>query len=665
MESFKRERGPAGCENHFEKLGDDVLQNILDKLLFSPFEFGANKACERLRLEAVCKRFQRLVRASANMQWSSSGIKDKQGFLHYMQTRDRSCALKRVALDVGHPVELMATLQLVMSHAQNSLEELHLFLELHYLDRTVVMPTLQACKKLTVLIIIYWSSRPLFLVIVKPLKPFALVHSLSLYGLALPSLDSIAFFKSFPSLKSLETHQPLGASEQLKSASCLEKFFSWGNFGAGFDHKSPSRAMVPPSLEMLVGLLNSRSVEVQKMAAQLLRSLSVDVANQLAIAKVPGSVERLVSTSSKGDVPTKLCALIILQSLAGVDKNRKAIAAVEGCLTQLAFLISSKETEQGCKVAALNLLQSLACHNDNIKPVTRVSGMLRVLVGLFGDWEVESAAAHTLHSLTRDADFRKALARSRSSLKTLASVLVGEHSPGVQTTMARILICLARDGESTGAIEGLHVFLRKQSATLASDNVVARSGALSILGNLATNAEDSEFVASVPGCLEGLLSLLERKSVGHSGTAAFVLLRMTPYENVRKLVVQVPKVWDRLVALLLVKGHGVQCKVANVLFNLAIEADSRKAMASVPECLAGLATLAENAQGRYGDTCKAAIEVVLRLLGDKNVRDSLSSNPGTLRGLAKFSESHNPQVRWMGAWALSEEVREGEKAEGN
>lgn len=81
------------------------------KLLWNPDAFGVPKALPRLRLEAVCKRFQDLVHNAGCLDWEFNRAEDELAFLRYM-LQQRRCAtlLTRVALSVERPVNVAAIL---------------------------------------------------------------------------------------------------------------------------------------------------------------------------------------------------------------------------------------------------------------------------------------------------------------------------------------------------------------------------------------------------------------------------------------------------------------------------------------------------------------------------------------------------------------------------
>lgn len=200
----------------FERLSDDLVTNILDRRLWRPFEWGANKAKERVGLELVCKRFQNLVRTSKSFEWDFTAVPESQAvFLRYIVPRAESVRhIERIALHVESYDCLMTLLLLLVPHSLGTVEVVRLFLEDGEeicIDWETVFRLLHSCNKLLILDINLWDTSPRIpstrvLTFGTPLNPFPSLQVLSLYGFTVPSSQVGAFIQSFPALEVLELH---------------------------------------------------------------------------------------------------------------------------------------------------------------------------------------------------------------------------------------------------------------------------------------------------------------------------------------------------------------------------------------------------------------------------------------------------------------------------
>lgn len=143
-------------EDLFERLPDDLVLNILEKRLWCPFNLSTKKAKERVRLEAVCKRFQALVRRSGSLEWDHfDGQEIEILFLRYVLARRvNRRRLTRFALHVNLSVRLMTIQLLVIPLVVETLCEVHLIIDKSDVlmrEWETVFHVLQTCSKLAVL----------------------------------------------------------------------------------------------------------------------------------------------------------------------------------------------------------------------------------------------------------------------------------------------------------------------------------------------------------------------------------------------------------------------------------------------------------------------------------------------------------------------------------
>ncbi|GAQ92184.1 hypothetical protein KFL_009400060 [Klebsormidium nitens] len=321
--------------------------SIFEKLLWNPNTFGEPKALQRLRLEAVCKRFQELVHNAGCLEWDFNQSEDESAFLRYM-LQQRKCAslLTKVALVVEHPVNLAAILQSIILQAQDSLGEIHLFMggagAASIIDFEYMLLMFQACKELATLEVLYWTrelqvSQRLLCNDWLP-KPFARLRTLTLQGFAVSPLRFDAFIERFPSLTSLELNCLMGATYTLRSSS-LRKMFWWGNEAAGIDTENPSRISIPRSLEKVVALLDSRSILIREKAVRVLLALASNAGSRVAVAQAPGCLQRLgvLLQAPSGDLQKIVPGL--LWELAADDTAGRFIVHTPDIVPRLAELL--------------------------------------------------------------------------------------------------------------------------------------------------------------------------------------------------------------------------------------------------------------------------------------------------------------------------------------
>ncbi|GAQ83184.1 hypothetical protein KFL_001390020 [Klebsormidium nitens] len=297
-----------------------------------------------------------------------------------------------MALKAEQPVNLIAVLQSVTLHAKDTLQEVYLSLdfsekEAKNIDWKRVLVMLQECKELVVLHIFLWESRwhspAVILNRLGLTKPFANLRDLSLFGFAIPNTEIASFFESFSSLKTLELHHLEGQDYELSS---VIEAVAWGSQIVGLGVKS---TVVPRSLELVVGLLDSKSSDVSEKALDMLAELLYEGNSEeeikVAIGRVPGCLQKLVGLLEKQEESAQGgLALIILDNLAMQRQNCIPIAS---CPRSLQWLLAFFGSE--CKTVrwtAASTLGSLADeYRVNELAVQLAPAILQGLVNLLDD----------------------------------------------------------------------------------------------------------------------------------------------------------------------------------------------------------------------------------------------------------------------------------------
>jgi hypothetical protein len=459
----------APKENCFDRLCDALLESIFDRALWIPC-LSQHQARDRVRLEAVCKRFQEVVRITGCLEWDlDNGPQTERGFLRYALSNGCKDSLKKIALKAQRPVPLMGVLQSVIPQVVDTLQEVYLSLdfseeEAKSIDWQRVFILLQECKQLEVLHIFLWESGwhnpAVNLNCLSLPKPFAKLQDLSLFGFAVPNTEIVSLLKSFPSLKALELHH---LESQVYDLSSVTKAVSWGGPIVGLDVKS---TVVPRSLEIVVGLLDSESSNLRQKALDMLADVLYD-----------GKPEDII----KG-----------------------AIGSVPGCLQKLVDLLTNQEQGE----LALDLLESLALRLNNRMPIATCSGSLHRLLDLFGsDCEtVRGSAAATLGSLADDFWAKMLAVQQLPSILQGLVVLLDDESMDVQSIAIDSLARFADDFDSSELIALMPGALQKVVSFLECENVEVQASAAWCLQILA-RYDSATAVAKVPGCFEGLVEL--------------------------------------------------------------------------------------------------------------------------------------------------------------
>jgi hypothetical protein len=146
----------APKENCFDRLCDTLLESIFDRALWIPC-LSQHQARDRVWLEAVCKRFQEVVRITGCLEWDlDNGPQTEPGFVHYALSNGCKDSLKKIALKAQRPLLLMVVLQSVIPQVVDTLQEVDLSLdfseeEAKSSDWQHVFVLLKECKHLVVL----------------------------------------------------------------------------------------------------------------------------------------------------------------------------------------------------------------------------------------------------------------------------------------------------------------------------------------------------------------------------------------------------------------------------------------------------------------------------------------------------------------------------------
>ncbi|GAQ88342.1 hypothetical protein KFL_004190110 [Klebsormidium nitens] len=435
--------------NPFDRLSDDLLGGIFEKLLWSPNDFGMEeKGYGRMWLESVCKRFQKLVHTFGCLDWQFDRPEDGDAFLCYIvRQQDRMSPLKKVALDVEGPTQLVAILQSVVIAAQDSLEELHVFVGDLALEDVInweyVFLLFGALKRLRILEFLLWEREtaqwcPVTLSRVWFSGSFRKLTSLTLYGFAIPGVESDSFLEKLSMLKSLELHSySIGANASSK-ASALEKAFWWGDEEVGIDVADPANASLPRSMKKLVALMGSRFSDVSQKAVEILRNLLSRSNKHIAIAAVPGTLHNLVELLVDGEHTVAAT----LGQLAAEPANKSRIASVPGCLHKLLRVLEQR-----------------------------------------GSGQRHEAAAETLISLAGDAQVRKDIVGDPQTLRRLVGSLKDQYSGRASVMSGWVLWCLANPGDKdAGATSEMQGCVQKLVALLDAAGLGSHFG--EVLSNL-------------------------------------------------------------------------------------------------------------------------------------------------------------------------------------
>ncbi|GAQ88339.1 hypothetical protein KFL_004190100 [Klebsormidium nitens] len=575
--------------NSFDRLSDDLLGCIFEKLLWNPNAFGVVKGRERVRLESVCKRFQELVHRFGSLDWEFKGPRDEDAFLRYMfRQRTYATPLTRVNLEVRSSVNVIAILQSLTFSTQGSLQELHLFVGiLSIVKWEYVFLLLTEAQQLQTLDLFLWGreqlSVPLRFRVPWGSKPLPKLRALTLYGFAIPGSDCDQFLQSFPSLETLELHSFEGQTYSFGVAE-LDKVFLWGNENASFDLRNSARASVPRSLEKVVALMESGSLATREKAVSALLSLSNNALSRKAIAAFPGSLQSLVELMDYGGVPA---ALATLQKLADEPQNTRIIAQLPGCLQKLLSCLEHYRPDRHEPAAAMLVKFALVAEVGKI--MAGDSKVLDRLVKLLdcGMGRAPVLAGWVLLQLASDGDVKASAGEQRCLLRLVALL----EDAGVSIRLDALLRVLCNDREIRKSVTSTPTFFNQLVGLLASTSAELQTAAAEALHNMARDDADRKVIVATPQCLESLLKLVGEGEDNASERAARALWRLAGEATVCSAVAADPGALQTLVSRLSGESKPVQHSVVGLLTTLARDPTARQAVARAPGCLLALVSL--------------------------------------------------------------------------
>lgn len=592
----------APNENCFNRLCDAVLESIFEKVLWNPF-LRQHQARDRVRLEAVCKRFQEVVRITGCLEWDFySQPQTERRFVRFALRDECRGSLKKLALRAERHFNLVAVLQSVTPHAVDSLQEVYLLLDYSEedaksVDWESVLAMLQECQQLIRLHIILWESSwhcpAVILDCLSRQKPFLKLQDLSLFGFAIADTEINSLLKYFPSLKTLELHHLDGQKYDLSS---VRRAVLWGSQISGLGVKG---MVVPKSLELLVGLLDCESSKLRLKVLWMLYNLMFDGKSetrvQVVVARVPGCLQKLVNLLNiQGELEQGELALGILEHLVMHRSNRRPIATCSGSLQQLLHLFGSAcETIRG--TAAYTIGRLAHDHRANRFGVQLIPSILQGLVDLLDDDSME-VQSNAVDSLARFADNCNS-----SELIVL--------TPGALDKVVRLLEC----GEAE-----------------------VQEGAAWCLQTLA-KYDTAKAVAQVPGSLEGLVSLLRSPSIATRGRAAWALRLLAEERELAQKIQLVPGFWQKLVECLdpevdtdsFWTPH-MQRNVVDLLRNVGAEAGVIEAIASTRGSLQVIVDILDS---RILSMVKSALWMLSEMTRNQKFRIAIANLPGVLKKL--------------------------------
>lgn len=653
----------AAGVNVFERLPDELVRNILERVLWSPSDFDSLQ--KKRLLGVVCKRFRSLIPSMECQELELNNAEDEQKYLQCITGREGAFSLRKLALHIHSPSGLGSILQAVLPASQNSLEEVYLYLgdadpaeQVHWHD---VLSMLQHGKKLRLLHVTLWEATiqadaPGSLDFAKPLPVFPVLQSLTLFGFTIPSGNLHSFLESFPALEYLELHHPdVQATHNLELVS-LKKAFWWGTMRKGLDFLSPELVTVPRSLGMLLAYLRTGDVATPSpttywILGTLERNTLFDPVLQKAIAQFPLGLQTVVeyvrcARSSSEVVGRRIFALRLLSNLAATPENRRAIGGVPGCLERLREC-SGRDGEGHI---AMSLLAELTLDAEVARVVGGMPEMLGYLLSSLDPYESRYRAGYILLHVTEVAEVRQALARSRENLRKLAGFLDGHTFICVeqQALAVRVLLELGRDGERGPAMRGVQRYLTSQVAALASAKRDPRLLALKVFQLLGRS--ERQVLLALPGFLEGLVgNLVEGVKLGGmsswAGHALGVLEGLVADAEVCKTLCGVDGLLPALVGVLETLSDWEQTMAAAVLFQLVKSGGEAEEIARLPGCIPGLVGLLDlPAYCHDGGAARAAAETLLFL--SRMISDEASSE-------IRVAMARNPDLLWRVVDALN------------
>ncbi|GAQ87612.1 hypothetical protein KFL_003650030 [Klebsormidium nitens] len=590
-------------ENCFDRLCDALLGSIFERALWKPCLLQ-HQARDRVRLEAVCKRFQEVVRVTGCLEWDlDNGPQTEQNFVRYALGSRCKGLLRKVVLKAERPLALMGVLQAVLPHLVNTLQEFYLVLDFseedaQSIDWGRILVMLQECKHLVALHIFLWESgwhRPAVVLDSSKLpKPFLKLRDLSLFGFAAPSTGIQSFFQSFPSLENVELHQLEGHDYVQSSSSSLKSAVLWGRMIYGLDG-----LVVPRSLRVVAGLLDSESSGVREKALEMLADLSHDGKPEKpvneAIANAPGCLQKLVNLLGVQREYEQKEALMILDNLAEHWHNRMAIVTCPGSLQQLLSLFKSNcEDTRGTAASALG---SLAQHPEAcVVAIQLVPAILQGLVDLLDD-----------------------------------------EDRAMQSIALQALVHFANDYDNSAFIVALSGGLAKLVSLLQSGSAELATGAADCLQRLA-KYDTAEAVARAPGCLEGLVNLLGSSSTHTREKAAWALTTLAELDESAQRIPLVPGFWHKLVECLdpsigddATWSEYLQEDAVSLLANVGSEIGVMEAIASIPGSLHVIVNVLDS---WMVPSVRSAVWILLEMVrGDMQTRKALAELPGVLQKL--------------------------------
>lgn len=630
----------------FDTLGDEMLAYIFEKVLWNPLAFGApHKGRERVWLGSVCKRFQRLVHASGSLDWQFSKPEDGNAFLCYMlRQQNNSRLLTRVAPDIeaSSTMQLVAVLQSVIYPAQNSLEEIHLFVGHLVLEDAVsweyIFRLLAAVARLRILDITLWGKEPRRRSLVALSRswfprPFRSLQSLTLYGFAIPSEDFGSFLARFPVLKTLELHAYVGETYALEG-SLLEKAFWWGNGKAGIDVVDPANVGLPRSLEKVVALLGSESLVVSQKAAATLVNLSDNAAARRAIAAIPGTLHSLVELLDSG-VHTPAAAL---EKLAQELANKSRIASVPGCLQKLLFLLEQYDPLEH-EIAArtlVSLAKDAQIREKLVGDTEMVIRLANILCRGYGraralsGWVLWCLASACAETASATSEVQLCLQRL---VALLDEVDLSQH-------FEKLLCALSNDEEIRRSVTSTPGFLASLLSLVTNERVELQVAAVKSLGVLAMDVESRRLIVLVPTWLRTLIGCVESggRDVAEKAVSVLYMLATSDAE-VRRAVATDIGALQVLVSSLTSEGSPLQQPIVRLLAALARDATTRQPVAKAPGCLQGLTAVLKDGSASVQ---KNALEALWSVGSDDGLCKELRSVPDLVPALVDMLDDRRP-----------------------
>lgn len=404
-------------------------------------------------------------------------------------------------------------------------------------------------------------------------------------------------------------------------------------------------------LELIMVMLQSNDIEVQRAACGALGNLAVNAENKLLIIKMDG-LEPLIKLMMSSNIEVQCNAVGCITNLATQDENKSKIAK-SGALIPLIKLTKSKDirVQRNATGALLNMTHSNENRNELVN-----AGAISIFVQLLtnDDVDVQYYSTTALSNIAVDESNRKNMSETEPELVSKLIALMDSFSPKVQCQTTLALRNLASDSNyqiEIVKLNGLSHLLK----LLTSDHEPLVLAAAACIRNISIHPMNESLLIEA-GFLKPLVKLLDHSTLEEIQCHSVSTLRNIAASNEQnRMALLEANAVEKCKELVLIAPLSVQQEISACFAILAL-ADDLKAKLNDIEIIDVLLFLTFSENSEVCGNSAAALANLCSKVPKEYIKNILNHwkepNEGINGFLIRFLSSYSTTYKHIALWTI-------------